>query len=586
MCRTVEVYDPDLERQSSTLRAVHMVDSGRGIAGMAEVREAADHALAASFQQTRSRVLANGGMVATAHPLASAAGLDVLRKGGNAMDAIVAAAITTAVVIPAMCGVGGDAFFIYGQADGTMTAVNGSGIAPRALSREYFTSRGHTQMPFFGPLSMGVPGAVATWFIAIERFCTLPAKELFAYGIHYAERGFPLSDTGARTIEASAEELAKYPDSARIYLDNGRAPQPGWILANPELAQSLRILAEEGADAFYRGDLGRRVAHAIREMGGELTVEDLASHENDIYEPISVDYRGYTVYQTTLPTQGHILLEELNIIEHADLAGLGHNSAASIHLMTEAKKRAFADRNRYSHDPRFGPVPLDTMLSKAFAADRFATIDPQHATNTVEPGAIPEMNGDTTYLCAADAAGNMVSFIQSHSAGFGSHVVAGDTGILLNNRVGRGFSLVEGHPNVIEGGKRTMHTLNCYAIGRDGKLLYVGGTPGGDQQPQWNMQAVTNLLDYGLDVQQTVEAPRWQSFPGTDPINIDNPFELRIESRVDADTIEALRARGHAVRVVGPYAAGGAALIIYRDPETGNLEGGTDPRTEGIALGL
>ena len=553
---------------------------------MAQVRETADHALAASFQQTRSRVFASGGMVATAHPLASAAGVDALRKGGNAMDAIVAAAVTTAVVIPAMCGVGGDAFFIYGQANGTMTAVNGSGIAPRALSREYFTSRGYAKMPFFGPLSMGVPGAVETWFIAIERFCALPAKDLFAYGIHYAEHGFPLSVVGARTIAASADELAKYPDSARIYLDNGRAPQPGWILANPELAASLRILAVEGADAFYRGDLGRRVADAVRTMGGELTVEDLAGHENDVYEPISTTYRGYTVYQTTLPTQGHILLEELNIIENADLAALGHNSAATIHLMAEAKKRAFADRNRYSRDPRFGPVPLDTLLSKPFAAERYATIDPEQATNTVEPGVIQETAGDTTYLCAADADGNMVSFIQSHSAGFGSHVVAGDTGILLNNRVGRGFSLVEGHPNVIEGGKRTMHTLNCYAIARDGRMLYVGGTPGGDQQPQWNMQAVTNLIDYGMDVQQAVEAPRWQSFPGTDPVNIDNPFELRVEARVGDDVLDGLRERGHAVRVLGPYAAGGAALLIYRDPETGILEGGADPRTEGIALGL
>lgn len=553
---------------------------------MAQVRETADHALAASFQQTRSRVFARGGMVATAHPLASAAGVDALRKGGNAMDAIIAAAATTAVVIPAMCGVGGDAFFIYGQNDGTMTAVNGSGIAPRALSREYFTSRGHTQMPFFGPLSMGVPGAVETWFIAIEKFCKLSAQELFAHAIHYAENGFPLSVTGARTIAASAEELAKYPDSARIYLDNGAAPQPGWILRNPELAESLRIIADGGPDAFYRGDLGRRVADAIRAMGGELTADDLADHENDVYEPIATDYRGYTVYQTTLPTQGHLLLEELNIIENADLAGMGHNSADAIHLMAEAKKRAFADRNAYSHDPRFGPVPLETMISKPFAAERFATIDMRQATNTVEPGAIPETMGDTTYLCAADADGNMVSFIQSHSAGFGSHVVAGDTGILLNNRVGRGFSLVENHPNVIEGGKRTMHTLNCYAIARDGQVLYVGGTPGGDQQPQWNMQAVTNVIDYGMDVQQAVEAPRWQSFPGTDPINIDNPFELRVESRIDESVIDELRNRGHVVRELGPYAAGGAALLIYRDPESGVLEGGADPRTEGIALGL
>ena len=551
------------------------------------VTEAPDAALAAAFQQSRSRVIAREGMVGTAHPLATAAGLDALRKGGNAMDAAIAAALTTAVVIPAMCGLGGDAFFIHGDAKtGKVTGVNGSGIAPRALSRDYFVSRGHTQMPFYGPLSMGVPGAVETYFYAIENLCKLPASELFATAIHYAENGFPLSDTGVRTIAASRDELAKYPTSAAVLLRDGQTPKPGDLLINRDLADSLRIIAKGGRDAFYRGDLARRMADAIRDMGGELTADDFADHQNDVYEPIAVDYRGYTVYQTTLPTQGHIHLEEHNILEHADLASMGFNSADALHLMIEAKKRAFADRNAYSGDPRFVNTPLETLLSREFARTRFETIDMQVASMDVQPGAIAERDGDTTYLCAADGEGNMVSFIHSLSAGFGSHVVAGDTGILLNNRAGRGFTLEEGHPNVIEGGKRTMHTLNCWAAGKDGQMLYVGGTPGGDQQPQWNMQVVTNLIDYGMDVQQAVSAPRWQSFPGTDPINLHNPFEVRIESRVDEATIEELRRRGHAVRVVGPHAAGGSAFVIQRDPETGVLYGGADPRSEGVALGL
>lgn len=552
-----------------------------------QTTEAPDAALAAAFQQSRSRVIAREGMVGTAHPLASAAGLDALRKGGNAMDAAIAAALTTAVVIPAMCGLGGDAFFIHGNGKtGKVTAVNGSGIAPRALSRDYFVSRGHTGMPFYGPLSMAVPGAVETYFYAIEHLCTLPAKELFATAIHYAENGFPLSDTGVRTIAASRDELAKYPTSAAIFLRDGQAPTPGDLLINRDLAESLRIIAEGGRDAFYRGDLARRMADAIRDMGGELTAEDFADHENDVYEPISTDYRGYTIYQTTLPTQGHIVLEELNILEQADLTAMGFNSADAIHLMVEAKKRAFADRNAYSRDPRFGPTPLNALLSKEFARERYETIDMNAASTEVAPGAAPEMDGDTTYLCAADGEGNMVSFIHSLSAGFGSHVVAGDTGILLNNRAGRGFTLQEGHPNVIEGGKRTMHTLNCYAIAKEGQMLVVGGTPGGDQQPQWNMQAITNLIDYGMDVQQAVSVPRWQSFPGSDPINLHNPFEVRIESRVAEETIEELRQRGHTVKVLGPYAAGGSAFIIERDPDTGVLFGGADPRSEGIAIGL
>jgi gamma-glutamyltranspeptidase/glutathione hydrolase len=265
---------------------------------------------------------------------------------------------------------------------------------------------------------------------------------------------------------------------------------------------------------------------------------------------------------------------------------MGHSTADSIHLLVEAKKRAFADRNAYSRDPRFGPTPLETMISKEFARARYEDIDMRRASDEVEAGAIPEMDGDTTYLCAADADGNMVSFIHSLSAGFGSHVVAGDTGIMLNNRAGRGFSLVDGHPNVIEGGKRTMHTLNCFALAKDGRTYLVGGTPGGDQQPQWNLQVVTNLIDYGMDVQQAVEAPRWQGFPGTDPINLPNPFELRVESRVGDGVIAELRSRGHAVQALGPYAAGGAAFLIARDPETGILQGGSDPRSEGLALGI
>lgn len=549
--------------------------------------ETADPALAAAFQQNRSRVIANGGMVATGHPLATAAGLDVLRRGGNAMDAAIAAALTTAVVIPAMNGLGGDAFFIHSNAsNGTVTAVNGSGIAPRALSRDYFTSRGYQKMPFFGPLSPGIPGAVDAYFYAIHNLCRLSASDLFSYGIHYAANGFPISDTGSRTIAASRDELAKYPTSAAIFLRAGEALKPGELLIQKDLASSMRAVVENGPDMFYRGDIARRIADAIRDLGGEMTAGDFADNSIDIYEPISTTYRGYTVYQTSLPTQGHIVLEELNILENADLAAMGHSSADALHLMIEAKKRAFADRNAYSRDPRFGPSPLTTLISKPFARERFDSIDPMRASDHTPPGALPEADGDTTYLCTADSEGNMVTLITSLSAGFGSHVVAGDTGILLNNRAGRGFSLEEGHPNVIEGGKRTMHTLNAFSIARDGETLIVGGTPGGDQQPQWNMQIITNLIDYNMDVQAAVSAPRWQSFPGTDPSNLPNPYEVRIESRVGADAIEGLKQRGHTVRTVGPYGAGGAAFLIKRDPATGVLEGGSDPRSEGLALGI
>ncbi|CAN5122857.1 gamma-glutamyltransferase [soil metagenome] len=548
---------------------------------------ATDSALDASFQQSRSRVIARGGMVAAAHPLAVAAGVDALRKGGNAMDAAIAAALTTGVTLPAMSGLGGDAFFIH--FDGktkAVTALNGSGIAPRALSRDYFVSRGHEKMPFYGPLAMGVPGAVDGYFQAIQRWCKLPVSDLFSYAIHYAENGFPLSDTGHRTINSARKQLAKFPSSAAIFLRNGQALKPGEFLVQKDVAKSLRTVADGGPEAFYDGELAERIAGAIQEAGGEMTAADMGGHTSDIYEPISTDYRGYTVYQTTLPTQGHIVLEELNILENADLAQMGHNSAEALHLLIEAKKRAFADRNAYSRDPLFGPTPLETIISKEFAAERFKSIDPKSASEQEQAGVIPETDGDTTYLCTADGDGNMVTFIHSLSAGFGSQFVAGDTGIMLNNRVGRGFSLVEGHPNVMEGGKRTMHTLNAYAIAQNDEMVLVGGTPGGDQQPQWNMQVISNLIDHGMDVQAAVSAARWQSFPGTDPINLPNDYEVRIESRVPEEAIQGLRERGHQVKVLGPYAAGGAAFVIQRDPSTGVLVGGADPRSEGLALGI
>ena len=530
-------------------------------------------------------VLAGSGMIATAHPLASAAGLGVLQRGGNAMDAALAASAVCNVVLPEMCGLGGDTFFLYHEAaSGRTYGLNSSGIAPSAASREEFLRQGQGQMPFYGPLSVGVPGAVDAYAVAAERFASRPLAELFAPAIAYAERGHPLAPSVARHIAGAAAELAKYPASAATYLPGGRPPAPGRRFANPALARSLRLVAERGRAAFYEGELGERIVAALRDLGGLFTMEDWAGHRAELYEPpIATTYRGKTVYQTSLPSQGHILLEELNIVEHEDLAALGHNSAAAIHLLVEAKKLAYADRLAHAGDPRFVDTPLDLLISKEFAARRYREIDPRRAR---EPrGApLPERGGDTTYLCVVDRDGNACSYITSLSAAMGSGVVAGDTGILLNNRVGRGFTLEEGHPNVLAGGKRTMHTLNCFLVADGGRPWLVGGTPGGDGQPQWNLQLLTNIIDHGLDLQAAIEAPRWTSFPGTDPINLHQPFELRVEDRVGPEVLRGLEERGHRVTPLGPWSAGGAAQLIALDPD-GALRGGSDPRAEGQALG-
>lgn len=543
-----------------------------------------DSVARSSITKIRSRVLATGGIVAAEHPLAVAAGIDVLRRGGNAMDAAIATALTTAVTLPSKCGLGGDAFFLYYEAEtGTVTAINGSGIAPQSLSREYFTDLGYEKMPMYGPLSISVPGAVDAYFEAVDRWCTLPAKDLFSYAIGYARHGFPLSDGIAATLRSAQDELAEYPSSARVFLSGGGPPTAGQLLVQSDLASTLEMLVEHGPRYFYEGELAERIVVGLEQVGAKFSMSDFADHQSEVYEPLSTTYRGYRVFETKPPSQGHILLEELNILENADVGALGHNSAAAIHLMVEAKKRAFADRNAYSRDPALGRFPLETLISKPFAAGRYATINSDVASNEVPFQAIDEHAGDTTYLCTADAEGNMVSFIHSLSAGFGSRVIAGDTGIVLNNRAGRGFSLVEGHPNVFEGGKRTMHTLNAYMIAEGEDVIMAGGTPGGDRQVQWNMQVIANLVDYEMDVQAAVEAPRWVSFPGTDPANLSHPYELHLESRIPAEVLEGLRARGHRLREMGTYSGGGAAFVIRRDPPTGLLEAGADPRSEGFA---
>lgn len=535
----------------------------------------------------RDVAMSTNGMVSTAHPLATAAGIDVLQRGGNAMDAAVAAALTTGVVLPAMCGLGGDAFFIhYDAATGKVSSLNGSGIAPGRATREFFADQGYEKMPLFGPLSAAIPGAVDAYFTGLNKFGSIAPRTLFRAAIRYAGEGFPLTHRGARLIEENADALAEHDATARVFLPNGKPPKAGQIFQQPDLARTLHAIAESGPDAFYRGSVAEEIDRSMREAGGIMTAEDLRSHESELVDPISTDYRGFTVYQTGLPTNGMIHLEEMNILEHSDLPKMSHNSANALHLMVEAKKRAFADRIAYAGDPRFVDVPLEQLLSSDFAKDRYDTIDMKQASDEFVAGKLGEAVGDTTYLCVVDRDGNAVSFIHSISHGFGSRVVAGETGVLLNNRLGRGFTLDPDHPNVIEPGKRTMSTLNCYLVTENGRLRWVGGTPGGDLQPQVNMQTLTNLIDFGMNVQQAVEAPRWSSFPGTDPGNLPNDFKLRVEERVDKRVITELKKRGHDVEVLGAWDSGGQVQLIEVNPENGVLMGASDPRTEGVAMGI
>jgi gamma-glutamyltranspeptidase/glutathione hydrolase len=525
---------------------------------------------------------AERGMVAAAHPLSVEAGLFILRQGGNAIDAAVATGLAAAVVMPEMCGLGGDLFAIV-SVDGTPISVHGSGRSARNASIELMRQHGGDKMPYQGPLSIAVPGMVDAYCELLERYGTKSFAEVAEPAISLARDGFALQPLGAQDIAENADLLARDKAAAAIFLANGRAPKAGDRLVQTDLARTLETIGREGKAAFYTGDIARRITAWLEQSGGVLGMDDFAGHETEFTTPLSTTYRGHRVFQTGIPTQGLILLEALNIVENRPVDD--PQAVDAIHLLVEAKKLAYADRLGHAADPLFHETPLTSLLSKAWAQSRFSQIDPRRAATDVLHGDM--QTGDTTYLCVVDGDGAMVSLIQSVSSAFGSGVVGGDTGVVLNNRAGRGFSLVEGHPNIYAPGKKTMHTLNCFLVADENDVpVLVGGTPGGDGQPQWNLQMLVGLIDAGMDVQKAIEQPRWTSWPGTDPISIDNPFELRIEDRLPADTIAALEQRGHVVKRQEPWAGGGAAQIIARNPDTGLMIGGSDPRVEGTVLGF
>jgi gamma-glutamyltranspeptidase/glutathione hydrolase len=536
--------------------------------------------------ERRPEALGLRSLVVSAHPVAALVGMTVLERGGNAFDAAIAVAAAEGVVLPMMCGLGGDAFVVLHDARRRETlAFNGSGVAAAGATRDYYASRGLAKMPLEGVLAVAVPGAVSVYEALWQRHGSRPWAELWAPAVALARDGVVITEHASRRVAERADLLARHPLAARQFMPAGRPPEPGERWAAPGLAASLRAVAEGGAAAFYRGELAERVLAFLAREGALFAPEDWAGQQTRVYPPIATDYRGVTVYETAPPSQGFLLLEQLNILEGFDLGKLDPAGADRIHLLVEAKKLAFADRNRYAGDPAFVRWPLARLISKPHAARRRAEIDPARAG---APAAAPvaEHGGDTSYFAVADGDGNAVSFIHSLSASFGSGVVAGETGILLNNRAGRGFTLEDGHPNVIAPGKRTMHTLNAWLAARDGRPWLLGGTPGGDQQTQWSAQVLTAILDHGMSLQDAVEAPRWFSFPGTDPATIEQPTVLRVERRVAAATREELARRGHVVETLGPWSGGGAVQLVQLDHAAGILRGAGDPRAGSLALGL
>jgi gamma-glutamyltranspeptidase / glutathione hydrolase len=536
--------------------------------------------------QGRSMVLARRGLVATDHPLASAAGLRVLENGGNAIDAAVCTAAVLGVVTPMMTGIGGDSFILYYDA-GTkrVVALTGSGAAPQGATPEYFRERGHQTMPPRGMLSPSVPGAVDAMATALARWGSgrWTLKQLLTPAIHYAEAGFPITEKVGEWFDETAPVLEKYPSSARVFLPHGRPPRVGEILVQADLARSLRTIAEEGPRAFYEGSLAEAIGAYAAAHGGLLGTADLAAHASEVTTALSTTFHDLTIHCTPPPSQAFVLLEMLNILEHDDLGALPWGSADAVHRMVEAKKLAFADRLAYVGDPRCVSNPMDRLLDKTYARARRRAIDLKHAQETVGPGAVKEQVGETTAFAVADQEGNVVSYITSLSAAFGCGEIVEGTGILLNNRGGRGFSLAPGHPNLIAPGKRTMHTLMAFLATRGGRPHLAWATRGGDAQAPWNFQVFSNIAHHGMNVQEAVERPRWFSFPATDPATIQSPFELRMEAGFPPETYEGLRQRGH--RVVAPRPSTGGVQVIEIDPDGRVYFGGSDPRPDGQAVG-
>jgi gamma-glutamyltranspeptidase/glutathione hydrolase len=528
--------------------------------------------------QDRSMVLSRGGIVAAESPLAAQAGADILAEGGNAVDAAVATNAVMGVVEPMMNGMGGDLFaIVYDAKTGKLYGLNASGWAPAGLSLEYFRNKGLTQMPVEGIQTVTIPGAVDGWSKLLSRFGTKKFAEVLAPAIYYSRQGFPVPEWDAAYWSDAVALLKQDKNASATYLPDGQAPHVGDVFRNPDLAHSLEEVAAGGRDAYYKGEIAKKIVAYSSRIGGTMTPADFADYSSEWVEPISTSYRGWMIYELPPNGQGIAALEMLNIMERFPLAKFGQNSVDALHVMIEAKKLAYADLLRYVADPKFSNVLVSGMLSKDYARLRAAQIDMVKANCNVLPGE-PSLStkGDTTYLTVVDRDGNMVSLIQSNYLAFGSGLVADGTGFALQNR-GALFSLDPNSPNKLAGHKRPLHTILPGFMTND-KVRIAFGIMGGFNQSQAHAQFVSNVVDFGMNVQAALESPRFTklTFAGCD---------LDMEDRIPVGVRDALTKRGHEIKVDGDFtSAVGGGQAVQRNIATGVNYGGSDPRKDGEAI--
>lgn len=534
------------------------------------------------FDSRRSAVLAKNGMVATSQPLAAQAGLQVLMQGGNAVDAAVAAAAALNVVEPESTGVGGDMFaLVWKDREKRVCALNGSGRAPAAASIDQLRAAGHTRMPGEGAFSVSVPGTVHGWETILEAHGSMSLAETLQPAIRYAEEGFPVTDFIAYQWSGQQARLAALPSGQEMLL-NGRPPRQGEVMRLPTLARTLRAVAAGGAAAFYHGEIAGKIAAFVQEQGGWITTADLAAHTSDWDEAIATDYRGITCWECPPNGQGIAALEALNIAEGFDLKGMGAQTADSYHYLIEAMRLAFADAYRYVADPRRAEVPITALTAKAYAARRRELIDPAKAMPYAPVGAVDNFlnggnGGDTVYISCVDGQGNACSFINSVYINFGSGLVVPDTGIVLQNRAAL-FSLEADHPNALAPGKRPYHTIIPALATVDGELYLCYGVMGGFMQPQGHLQVICNMVDFGMEPQQALNALRFQVIGDT----------TLVEEGLAPEVMAELQRRGHRLDLVSGHArvGMGGGQVIRRNPETGVLWAGSEPRKDGCAVGF
>ena len=546
----------------------------------------ADRITGAAFA-TRSEVFAPHAMAATSHPLTTQIALEVMKAGGSAVDAAIAANAALGLMEPTGNGIGGDLFaIVWDPKTRKLYGYNGHGRSPATLSLQWFVDHGYRDIPPHGPLPVTVPGAVDGWFALHERFGKRRMRDNLQPAIDYARNGHPVHETIAYYWARSVPVLSKFPGFIEQFTLGGRAPRKGELWRNPFLAETLETIAREGRDGFYRGRVAKTIADYVQAQGGFLSEDDLAEHHGEWVDPVSINYRGYDVWELPPSGQGIAALQILQLLEGFDLKAYGFGSFEHVHLFTEAKKLAFEDRARWYADPAFAPAPVDALISDAYADQRRRLIDPQRAAKTVEAGNPALNEGDTIYLTTADADGMMVSLIQSNYRGMGSGMTPPGLGFILQDR-GEMFVLKEGHPNSFAPRKRPFHTIIPAFITQDGKPWLSFGLMGGAMQPQGHAQIVINLIDFGMNLQEAGDAPRIHHDGSTEPtgqnLAMTDGGVLQLESGFPYETIRALMNAGHHVEFAnGPY---GGYQAIARDHAQGIYIGASESRKDGQAAG-